>query len=70
MCVPGVGGQVVHEAAAAVGNQPPAAPAGAEPPVFPHLYDSSIDPQAVVRELPMVRDASGRFLHVEDLPGA
>lgn len=41
----------------------------AEAPLFPHLY-GSIDPSAVLQELPMQRGPDGSFLAIQGLPAA
>ena len=54
--------QVKFEPAAAVGNKP----AKTDDAVFPHLY-GGIDRQAVRTQLPVIRDADGKFTDIEGL---
>lgn len=57
------------DGAAAAAPAAPAAEAQPQEPLFPHLY-GTIDFEAVVGELPVERDASGRFLSIQGVPPA
>jgi uncharacterized protein (DUF952 family) len=60
-------GEVRFEPAAPVGQKEPAAfGTRDEQPLFPHLY-GTIDVDAVVAELNVVRDGSGTFTAIDGL---
>ena len=54
---------MIFEPAAPVGATPPKSTGTDQAPLFPHLY-GAIDYCSVLRELPVTRDASGRFLEI------